>query len=214
MAIPCKRNSNALQLTAKWLEAVCFDQSSIESIARQLGVAPAQAQSAMQQALPLLVGGLAHNSASAEGSQALFGALQKDHAGIDLSGLLGAVLGGGASSGSGAGPAILGHIFGGSQQRASQGLGQSSGLGGEGASRLLAMLAPVVMAMLGNMTRQQSLDANALGGMLGQEKQRMQQSGIGALLSSVLDRDGDGKVGLDEMMEAGSNLLGAFGKRS
>ena len=195
-----------------------FDQSHIEALANQLGVAPAQAQSAVQQALPMLVGGLARNSASAEGSQALFGALQKDHAGIDLGGLLGSVLGGGASSGSGgmasAGTAILGHIFGGSQQRAAEGLGQSTGLGGEGAARLMAMLAPIVMGMLGNVTRQQGMDANALGGALGQESQRMQQSGIGALLGSVLDRDGDGEVGLDEMVAAGSSLLGAFGKRS
>ena len=193
-----------------------FDQSHIESIANQLGVAPAQAQTAVQQALPMLVGGLARNSASAEGSQALLGALQKDHAGVDLGGLLGSVFGGGASSGGGmaaAGTAILGHIFGGSQQRAAEGLGQSTGLGGEGAARLMAMLAPIVMGMLGNVTRQQGMDANALGGVLGQESQRMQQSGIGALLGSVLDRDGDGKVGLDEMMAAGSSLLGAFGKR-
>ena len=215
-----------------------LDQSHIESIARQLGVDPAQAGNAVQQALPLLMGGLARNATSPQGSSALHSALERDHAGIDMGGLLGQVLGGGQGGGSGAGGlgdvlgavlgsgspggndgtevggAILGHIFGGRREQAARGLGQTSGLGNAGASRLLAMLAPLVMAALGNMTRKQGLDANALSGILGQERNRLQQGSVGGLLSGVLDADGDGEVSMGEMLQAGAGLLGAFGKRN
>lgn len=208
-----------------------LDPATIGSIASQLGVKPAQASNAIEQALPLLLGGLARNSASPQGANALHAALERDHANVDIGGLLGSVLGGGSAGGGIAdalggllgggrsqpaqdvGGAILGHIFGGRRERAAQGLGQTSGLGGAGAAQLLSMLAPLVMAALGNMTRKQGLDANALGGLLGQQSQRHQQSGVGGLLSGVLDADGDGELELGEMMQAGAGLLGMFGKR-
>lgn len=234
-----------------------MDQGHIESIAGQLGIDPAQASDAIQQALPLLMGGLARNATSPQGANALHSALERDHAGVDIGGLLGSVLGGGGNSrgggglgdvlgsvlgggastgagggigdvldsvlgggssagsaGGGMGGAILGHIFGARRDQAARGLGQTSGLGGAGAAQLLAMLAPIVMAALGNMTKKQSLDANALSGMLGQENHRLQQSGVGGLLSGVLDSDGDGEISMGEMLQAGAGLLGAFGKRS
>lgn len=222
-------------LTSRIFEQL--DQSHVESIARQLGVDPAQAGNAIQQAVPLLMGGLARNTQSPQGASALHSALERDHAGIDIGGLLGsvlggaggnagggggigdvlgAVLGGGSSrqqSDSGMGGAILEHIFGGRRQQAAKGLGQTSGLGNAGAAQLLAMLAPLVMAALGNMTRKQGLDANALSGVLGQENNRLQQSGVGGLLSGVLDTDGDGEISMGEMLQAGAGLLGAFGNR-
>ena len=213
-----------------------MDQGHIESIAGQLGIDPAQASDAIQQALPLLMGGLARNATSPQGANALHSALERDHAGVDIGGLLGSVLGGGGNSrgggglgdvlgsvlgggtsagaGGGMGGAILGHIFGARRDQAARGLGQTSGLGGAGAAQLLAMLAPIVMAALGNMTKKQGLDANALSGMLGQENHRLQQSGVGGLLSGVLDSDGDGEISMGEMLQAGAGLLGAFGKRS
>ena len=217
-------------LTSRVFEQL--DQSHIESIASQLGVDPAQASNAVQQALPLLMGGLARNASSPQGASALHSALERDHAGVDIGGLLGSVLGGGSgggigevlgsvlgggnadSAGSGIGGAILGHIFGGRREQAARGLGQTSGLGNQGAAQLLAMLAPLVMAALGNMTRKQGLDANGLSGILGQENNRLQQGSVGGLLSGVLDADGDGEVSLGEMLQAGAGLLGAFGKRN
>ena len=211
-----------------------LDQSNIEAIAGKLGIDPAQASDAIQQALPLLMGGLARNANSPQGAAALHSALERDHAGVDIGGLLGSVLGGGSSGGGignvlgsilgggsrstgtagDIGGAILGHVFGGRRDQAAQGLGQTSGLGGAGASQLLAMLAPLVMAALGNMTRKQGLDANALSGVLGQENHRLQQTGVGGLLSGVLDSDGDGQISMGEMLQAGAGLLGAFGKRN
>ena len=74
-------------LTSRVFEQL--DQSHIESIASQLGVDPAQASNAVQQALPLLMGGLARNASSPQGASALHSALERDHAGVDIGGLLG-----------------------------------------------------------------------------------------------------------------------------
>lgn len=186
-----------------------LDQPKIEAIAQQLGVDPAQAQGAVMQALPLLLGGLARNTASPQGADALHTALAKDHAGVDLGSVLGSVLGGDT----GAGGAILGHIFGGRRDQAEQGLGQTSGLGAGGAGQLLAILAPLVLGVLGRMNQKEGMTSTGLSGVLGQEAQRNTQTGIGGLLSSVFDGDGDGDTDLGDILQAGEGLLGAFNKR-
>ncbi len=183
--------------------------ADLGAIARRLGVGEDQAGAAVEQALPLLLGGLARNAASDEGAGALLGAVRRDHQDLDLGSVLGSVLGGG-----GAGGGILGHIFGARQPQAAQGLGQASGLGTGNAAQLLAMLAPLVMAAIGRMTREQGLDAGSLGGLLGQQApQAAQRSGAGGLISAVLDRNGDGEVDLGELLQAGSGLLGGLGRR-
>lgn len=184
-----------------------LNQPQIEAIAQKLGIDPAQVQSAAMQALPLLLGGLARNASTPQGADALHNALQKDHAGVDLGGLLGGVLGGG-----GQGASILGHIFGGRRDQAAQGLGQTSGLGASDAGRLLVMLAPLVLGVLGRMNSSQKMTSNGLSGVLGQEAQRTQQTGIGGLLSAVFDSDGDGQSDLGGILKAGEGLLGAFNK--
>jgi hypothetical protein len=185
-----------------------LDASQIEAIASQLGVDPAQAESAIQQAMPLLLGGLARNASTPDGAGALHSALG-DHAGNDIGSLLGGMLGGGGNSGLDGGMAILGHIFGARQDQASQGLGQASGLGSANAGQLLAILAPVVMSVLGRMSQRQGMSASGLGGVLGQEQQRMAQGGAGGLLGAVFDQDGDGQLGLGDLLKIGEGMLGA-----
>ncbi|MEO7431264.1 MAG: DUF937 domain-containing protein [Dokdonella sp.] len=180
-----------------------LDPSSIEAIAARLGIDPAQAQAAIQQAVPLVVGGLAKNAQTDAGADALHTAAA-DHAGTDFGSILGSVLGGG-----GAGGSILGHIFGNRQDQAAQNLGQASGIGSHSAGQLMAMLAPIIMAVLANRTRSQGLGAGGLGGMLGRELQNLGQGGNGGLLASVLDQDGDGKLGLGDLLKAGSTFFGS-----
>ena len=183
-----------------------LDADSIASIAAQLGIDPTQAEAAIGQAVPLLVGGLARNAQSDNGASALHRAAGQ-HAGFDLGSVLGSVLGGGGDGG-----AILGHVFGPRQDQAAQNLGRSTGLGGQGAAQLLAMLAPIILSMLGNRARNQNMDAGGLGGMLGRELQDIGQRGQGGLLSSVLDQDGDGQLGLGDLLKVGADMLGSRGR--
>lgn len=215
-------------LTNQVLERL--DPSSIQAIAAQLGVDPAQAQAAIQQAVPLVVGGLARNAATDEGASAVHSAATA-HSGMDIGSILGSVLGGAGGSGAGSilggmlgggsaagggnplpggldAGAILGSIFGGRQDQATQGLGQASGLGTQNAGQLLAILAPIVMSVLGSMSQRQGLNPGGLGGALAQENQRIEQSGNGGLLGAVLDQDGDGQLGLGDLLKVGAEMLG------
>ncbi|MFT3777655.1 MAG: DUF937 domain-containing protein [Ottowia sp.] len=204
-------------------------------IARQLGTDPQTAQNAIAAALPMMLGAMGRNAQAPGGADALFGALQRDHlgaaGGMDLGGLLGSLLGGGNSGGAGAGmgglgdllgsvlgggaPAsrqvdaggILGHIFGGAQPRAESGLGQATGLNGAQVSKLLMMLAPIVMGFLAKQVSARNMDAGGLGQVLGQEHAQVQQQS-GGLLDAVLDQNGDGKVDLSDLMKIGGSLLG------
>jgi hypothetical protein len=196
----------------------------LQQISRQLGIDQSQAAGAVSAALPLLMGALGKNASQPQGAEALFGALQKDHAGGGgIGDLLGMVLGG-AQSRQTDGAGMLGHILGGQQSRAEQHLGEATGLGGDRAGQLMKILAPIVMAYLakrmfggnesgggqamglggGNPT------ADILGAVLGQEQQQVRQQGglAGGLLGAVLDKDGDGDVDLSDMLKLGGGLLG------
>lgn len=212
------------QLTQELLQQL--QGQPLEQMARQLGASTAQTQSAVEMALPLLLGAMGRQTQDAQGAQSLFGALQRDHmpamaaapqqalGGMDLGGLLGGLLGGnGASQGAGgaggAGAAILGHIFGGARGQAESGLGQATGLGAN-AGQLLQMLAPIVMSFLAQRVSAGGMDAAGLGQMLGQERSAVRSQGQpgGNLLGSLLDQDGDGQVGLNDLLKIGGSLLG------
>ena len=205
-----------------------LDARTVQSISQQLGLSPQGTGNAIQAALPILLGQMAKNAEQPEGASALLGAVQRDHTGVDIGGLLGGVLGalgGGQSQQSSAGGglsdglAILGHVFGGgngTQRAASPQVPGIPGLDGAGSAKLLAMLAPLVMAALGRMTQGGQVDAGSLGGLLGGERQRIEQappSALGGLMGAVLDRDGDGQVGLGDILQSAQGLGSLFGKR-
>jgi len=186
----------------------------LQQVSQQLGIGQTQAAGAISAALPLLMGALGKNAAEPQGAEALFGALQRDHAGLDLGSVLGAVLGGGSAPTQNDGGAILGHIFGGSQPRAEASLGQATGLGGDKAGMLMKILAPIVLSFLAQrFLGQGNASPSGLSQVLGQERQSVQQQGGlgGGLLGAVLDQDGDGQLGLGDILKIGGGLLG--GKR-
>ena len=188
----------------------------LQQMSQQLGTGQMQTASAISAALPLLLGALGKNTAEPQGAEALFGALQKDHAGLDLGSVLSAVLGGGAApSRQTDGAAILGHIFGGTQPRAEASLGQATGLGGDKAAMLMKLLAPVVLSFLAQrFMGQGNANPSGLSQALGQERQVAQEQGGlgGGLLGAVLDQDGDGQMGLGDIFKIGMDMLGG-GKR-
>lgn len=188
-----------------------LNDDQVGAIAGRLGVDSTQARSAIEHAIPLIVGGMAQNASTAQGANALNNAL--DAHGGDLSGLLNGILGGGNGSASGIGGAILGHVFGGNQAAVNQGLGQATGLGHDNAGQLLAILAPLVMSALANHAQGQNTGAGGLGGLLTQEVQQVQRQGgsTGGLLDAVLGGNSSG--GLSGLLQGVGGLLNAFGKR-
>jgi hypothetical protein len=183
----------------------------LQQIATQLGVDQKQAAGAIGSALPFLMGALGNNAAKPQGAQALLGALQTNHSGLDIGSVLSTVLGGQGNAAATNGAGILGHILGAKQQGAQSSIAQATGLQNAQAGQLMQILAPIVMAYLGKQVS--GGNANALGSLLSQEQQSIrQQSGTaGQLLGSLLDQDGDGKLGLGDLLKVGGSLLG--GKR-
>lgn len=196
------------------LAASLFQQlqqgQGLQQVSQQLGIDQNQASGAIGAALPLLLGAMGRNAQEPQGAQALLGALQRDHApassgGFDLGSLLGSVLGGGGGNATN-GAGILGHVFGGNTDRATQGLTQATGLDSSKTRQLLAILAPIVMSYLAQRFANGG-NPNQLSQALGQEAQ---SANSGGLLTSVLDQDGDGQLGVGDLLKLGGGL---FGKR-
>jgi hypothetical protein len=185
-----------------------LEGGGIGQIAGQLGIDQAKVSRVAAGAVPALITALAGNASTSSGRSSLASALDRDHDGSildDVAGFLGG--GGGGDVGSG----ILRHVFGSKQSSLSQALGGASGLDASSVTRILAMLAPLVMGALGKAKRARGLDADGLASMLGAEKKAAAQAAPDAIgmLSKMLDADGDGSV-VDDV----TNLLGGlFGKK-
>lgn len=133
-----------------------------------------------------------------------------------LGGLVGSVLGGGqsaaSSTSSGNAGDLLATVFGNQgSARAAEGLGQSTGLGTQGAGNLLGMLLPIVMSFLSQRFLQGGNGTQQLDQALAQERQQLDNQGAGGALASLLDQNGDGKLDMNDLVKLGSSLLG--GKR-
>ncbi|MCG8455803.1 MAG: DUF937 domain-containing protein [Holophagales bacterium] len=185
-----------------------IDGQAIRNMSQQLGEDPETTSKAVSAALPMLVGALANNTSRSGGAQSLLSALDRDHDGSVLDDVVGFLGQGGAAA---SGQGILGHLLGGRQVGAEQALGKVSGMNAQKAGQLLAMLAPLVMGVLGRARQQESVDADGLAGMLARERREVEraQPKAGSLLEQVIDRDGDGDVS-DDLLDIGSSLLGSF----
>src|SRR5262249_48963441 len=145
-----------------------LNSDTIKQISRQLGTDENSTISAVQAALPMLLGGLANSSASQAGASSLLAALDRDHDGSvldDLDRFLGDYL-------SGRGQGILGHVFGAQEGAVERGVSQASGLDLNKVGPLLLMLAPIVMGALGRARREHGIGASDLQRQLGAAAQQ------------------------------------------
>ncbi len=184
---------------------------AVQQISNQVGAEPSLVNSAIQMALPAILGGLTRNASTPEGADSLNNALEQHDGGIlgNLGGLGSMIFGGGQQSApapqSNAG-GILGHILGNSQGQVAQQVSQQTGLGMGQVAQILMMLAPIVMGYLGQQKQTQGVDAGGLGGLLGglmgggQQQQAAASSGnpMMDMASKMLDSDGDGSA-LDDI---------------
>lgn len=198
-----------------------LDDNTLGQISEQIGANPQQTATAANGIFASLLGGMANNAASEGGLSSLLGALDKNHDGSvldDLPGLVGGLLqSGGQGSGAANGLGILNHVLGGQQEAVAQQVSQSSGLNMNQVMKLLPVLAPIVMGVLGRAKNQGGLDLGNLASILmGSAQSGAQQSGMGDLLGSVLGGVLGG--GQAQQQSQGGGLLGSilggiFGKR-
>ena len=181
-------------------------------ISRNVGADEDSVSKAVSGALPVLLGALQRNAGNSEGAQSLAGALDRDHDGSildDIAGFLG-------QNDTGSGEGILRHALGQRQPAVEAGLGRMSGLDADSIGKILSMLAPLVMGMLGREQRSQGLDISGLTGFLGAENEAVGRAAPDAMgfVGQLLDTDGDGDI-TDDLGKLGGGLLGSLfgGKR-
>ncbi|AOW19459.1 DUF937 domain-containing protein [Urechidicola croceus] len=184
----------------------------ISGASKQFGQDESKTSTALNAALPLILGAMKNNASSPDGAAGLLKALGNDkHSGGILDNL-GSILGGSGVDEDvlqdGAG--ILGHVFKGKEQNVAQAVSKTSGIDLGSAMNILKVAGPLVMGALGKETRQQGVSdsngiGNLLGGMLGGASNDQQ-----SLVSRLLDADGDGSM-IDDV--AGMILGAAGGKK-
>ena len=161
-------------------------QDKLAQISQQIGATPAQTQTAVQAAVPMLLGGMAGTASQPNGASAIQQALGS-HAGIlgNLGGLLG-----GAMPADGGG--VLGKVLGGHQQTVQNGVQQAGGLDSSQTRHLLMIVAPIVLAILAR--RHANASHDQLGTQLQQEAQNASVQAqkaaphVGGILGKILDQ--------------------------
>ncbi|MCB0527582.1 MAG: DUF937 domain-containing protein [Saprospiraceae bacterium] len=189
-------------------------------MSNQIGADKQQTAMAANGVFATLLGGLANNASSEGGLASLGAALDRDHDGSildDLMGMVGGMMQNDQQTSSSAlnGSGILGHILGDRQEVAAQQISQNSGLNMSQVMKLMPILAPIVMGVLGRAKNQGGLDMGGLAGILMGSAQNAQSGGFGDLIGSVLG----GVLGGGQQQQAsgggllGNILGGIFGKR-
>jgi hypothetical protein len=188
----------------------------MEQLSQRIGGQPEQTAQAANGIFASILGGLANNAATPQGLQGLMGALDRDHDGSIIDDLMGLVSGSAQVQNPSAvnGMGILGHVLGGNQENVAQKVSQSSGLDMQQVMKLMPILAPIVMGMLGKM-RNQGAQAGAAnngfgmddlaGILMGSAQSASRQPGMGDILGSVL---GQVLSGQQQQPQASGGLFG------
>jgi len=190
----------------------------LDGLGQQVGLNDrAQTKDATMTAVTALLGALSKNASSSQGLNALSGALDKDHDGSILDDLTGLLLNQKQPTSQQArtlnGAGILKHVLGGKQGGIVDVISQVGGMDKNGSLQLLMKVAPMVMGVLGQQKKKQSMNNNVLGDLLKTASQQSrQQTKQVSLLEQILDQDGDGSIA-DEATSFGLKFLGNLFKK-
>lgn len=193
----------------------------ISGVAGKVGTSEVETSSVLTSLLPTLVGAMSNNAQTPDGLSGLLGALTggKHDGGIldNLSGFLG---GDDHSDGGN----ILGHVLGGNQENVQNNLSESTGVGSDKIAMIMKIAAPIIMGYLAKKAMSGGLNSDPaqsgggltdiLGGLLGggqAQAPAASQSGGGDILTSMLDQDGDGELGIGDAISAATKQGGIGG---
>lgn len=161
-----------------------FGKQIISGISKQAGTTEEETNSVVGAGIPVLLGMLKNNASTPEGAESIKKALNKHDGNIlnDMQGFFG-------DKEAADGKNILGHILGAKQGTVESSISKSTGVSGASVSKILALIAPVVMGMLGKKSKTESGGiGDLLGGLMGGSG----SSSLGGdILSSVLGGKGD-----------------------
>ena len=168
-------------------------------LAEQVGGNEGQVKNGVMAALPAMLTALSKNTGTEKGAQELNNALETKHDGSILNNLSGYLSNPDLKDGAG----ILNHLFGSQTSNVANAVSQSSGLDSNGSMKILQMLAPVLMGMLGQQKKQNNLDAEGIGNLTSMLASNFGSeagaSGIMEAVTNLLDANKDGNV-MDDIM--------------
>ncbi|QLG11056.1 DUF937 domain-containing protein [Deinococcus sp. D7000] len=174
-----------------------------QQISQQTGATPQQSESAMEAAIPLLLGAMTRNASSPDGAASLAGALgQHDGSALEE-------FSRGNTPNLQEGQKILGHVFGNQQQSAAHAVSKRAGIDPQLAMQILSMAAPLVLGYLARQRQQggqQGQGGGDLGGLLGGLLGGGSAGGLGGMLGGLLG--GSQQTPQPQMQERGGVLGG------
>ena len=192
----------------------------IAGISNKVGTTEGETSSVLSSVLPSLVGSMLNNSTTSEGQSGLLEALlggKHDGSILDnLSGFLG-------NDDTTDGGNILGHVLGNNQQNVQNQVSQNTGVSSDKIAMIMKIVAPILLGYLakkamgsGMNNNGETIDGGGLGGLLGgllkgQSQQQQAPKNEGNILTSILDQDGDGQLGLGDAVAAVSKKGGLGG---
>ncbi|WP_337002711.1 MULTISPECIES: DUF937 domain-containing protein [unclassified Microbacterium] len=189
-------------------------QVPIDDIAEKLGVSRDEAKVAVEQGGAVLLGGLAQNASTSEGSAAIEAALQK-HAGSTGAAKVDDI-------DQADGGKIVAHILGSKEKEVTKELTESKATPGIDFGKLLPILAPIVMGLIANANKDKTAKADAgaessggigdlIGGLLGGgNSSGGSGGGIGDVIGGLLG-GGSGSGSSGGGIDLGGILGGLFG---
>ena len=176
-------------------------------LAEQVGGNEGQVKNGVMAALPAMLTALSKNTGTEKGAQELNNALETKHDGSILNNLSGYLSNPDLKDGAG----VLNHLFGSQTSNVANAVSQSSGLDTNGSMKMLQMLAPVLMGMLGQQKKQNNLDAEGIGNLTSMLASNFGSeagaSGIIDVVTNLLDANKDGNV-MDDIMGMVGKLFG------
>jgi len=177
----------------------------IGNLASQVGGNEGETKNGVMAALPAMLAALGKNAGTEKGAEELNNALEKKHDGSILDNLSGYLSNPDLKDGAG----ILNHLFGNQTSNVANAVSQSSGLDTNGSMKMLQMLAPILMGILGQQKKQNNLDAKGLGNLTSMLASNFGSeagtSGIMETVTNLLDANKDGNV-VDDIM----GIVGKF----
>ncbi len=193
-----------------------INKDTIAQLAKGTKADQGQVENLLNSALPVLMQNMASNASTKEGSASLAKALNQHAAKTNTTNVTTLLKQADAADGE----KILGHLLGGSKNDVTSALAKKSGLSSKDTLSMLAILAPVLMGIVGNEKNKSSknddgLDLgdliSAMGGLGGKKK----SSGLGDMLELAGDLLGDDssskkkkKSGGLDVLELAGDLLG------
>lgn len=162
-----------------------LSQVPIDDIAKKLGVSHDVAKEAVAQGGAVLLGGLAKNAATDEGSSAIENALKRHEGTTGVTSV--------DEVDEADGGKIVSHILGSEKQDVTEKLTKSDKTAGIDFGKLLPILAPIIMGLIANANKSKSTDAGSgggigdiIGGLLGGGSSSGSGGGLGDILGGLL----------------------------